>query len=214
MLAAAGAPAPAPFVYVKRGGAAFADDVFAQLPLAAGATTVADVAARACAAFPHWRAAADQVRLYPLPSAERARAAQRDAASADDVLGGEPLFAGDDVAPGTWLLARVPPPPPPSPPTPTDASVLLPVMLRALRLEAARPAVDVRLWARPGVYSAKLDDDFGAFRAGVAAAVRADLHAVRLYFFRGAERLADRIAIDSDAALRDFAASRAAVWVF
>ena len=91
---------------------------------------------------------------------------------------------------------------------------LLPIVLRALRLEAARPSVDVRLWSRPGVFSAKLDDDFDIFLSGVAAAARIAAANARLYFFRGAVILDKRIPIDDSAALRDFAATRVAVWVF
>jgi hypothetical protein len=96
----------------------------------------------------------------------------------------------------------------------SDILSLLPVVLRALRLEAARPSVDVRLWSRPGVFSAKLDDDFDIFLSGVAAAARIAAATARLYFFRGAVILDKRIPINDSAALRDFAATRVDVWVF
>ena len=96
----------------------------------------------------------------------------------------------------------------------SDLLSLLPVVIHALRLEAARPSVDVRLWSRPGVFSAKLDDDFGIFFSGVAAAARIAAANARLYFFRGAVILDKRIPINDSAALRDFAATHVAVWVF
>ena len=74
--------------------------------------------------------------------------------------------------------------------------------------------MDVRLWARPGVFNAKLDDDFAIFFSGVAAAVRVPAAAARLYFFRGAVELAKRVPITDSASLQEFSASREAVWVF
>ena len=81
--------------------------------------------------------------------------------------------------------------------------------------DAMRPSVEVRLWARPGFYSAKLYDDFDAFLVAVAAAVRADRATIKLYYFRGAVVIAERIAITDTATLRAFASSRCpAVWVY
>ena len=84
----------------------------------------------------------------------------------------------------------------------------------ALRLEAMRPSVEVRLWARPGVYGAKLCDDFDAFCSTVAAAAGVDRATIRLYYFRGPVVVADRIAITDAASLRAFEAARRAVWVY
>ena len=83
-------------------------------------------------------------------------------------------------------------------------------------MEAMRPSVNVRLWARPGFFSAKLfDDDFDTFRASVAAAVSTNTAAIKLYYFRGAVVIAERIAIEDTVSLRAFAASRRReVWVY
>ena len=89
-----------------------------------------------------------------------------------------------------------------------------------MRLEAALPTVDVRLWSKPGVFSAKLDADFELFRATVIAATCRrvpDARAVKFYYFRGAVRLAERVPITDDASLRAFSSSApadSAVWVF
>ena len=80
--------------------------------------------------------------------------------------------------------------------------------------DATRPSVEVRLWARPGFFSAKLHDDFDAFRASVAAAVRADLATMRLYYFPGSVVVAERVAISNAASLRAFASARREVWVY
>ena len=98
----------------------------------------------------------------------------------------------------------------------TGASVaeITSALTLALQLEAMRPSVEVRLWARPGFFSAKLCDDFDTFRASVAAAVRADIAMIKLYYFRGAVLLAERIAISDAASLRAFAAASRAVWVY
>ena len=72
----------------------------------------------------------------------------------------------------------------------------------------------VRLWARPGFFSAKLHDDFDTFRANVAAAVRADCATIKLYYFPGSVLIAERIAIADAASLRAFASARREVWVY
>ena len=88
-------------------------------------------------------------------------------------------------------------------------------MLKAFRLYESLPSVEVRLWLRPGVYSAKLDEDYAVFHGSVSAAARVAAAAARLYYFRGAVELAGRIPINDSAALRDFTASGArCVWVF
>ena len=74
--------------------------------------------------------------------------------------------------------------------------------------------MEVRLWARPGFFSAKLHDDFDTFRASVAAAVRADRAAIKLYYFPGSVLIAERIAIADAASLRAFASARREVWVY
>jgi hypothetical protein len=198
----------------------YADETFGKVIFEAGAD-ISDLAKLACIAFPHWHADAGQVALFLVPEGrERAVAIQLDPLSAADILNSVPLFADEAVIAGSWLLARVPRPFSPSPlaitttPVQDIASSLVTVVLRALRLEAARPSVDVRLWSRPGVLSAKLDEDFEIFKSGVAAAARVSAASARLYFFRGAVVLDKRIPLDDSAALRDFAASGVAVWVF
>ena len=74
--------------------------------------------------------------------------------------------------------------------------------------------MEVRLWARPGFFSAKLYDDFDTFRANVAAAVRADRATIKLYYFPGSVLIAERIAIADAASLRAFARARREVWVY
>ena len=74
--------------------------------------------------------------------------------------------------------------------------------------------MEVRLWARPGFFSAKLHDDFDTFRASVAAAVRADRAAIKLFYFPGSVLIAERIAIADAASLRAFASARREVWVY
>ena len=87
-------------------------------------------------------------------------------------------------------------------------------LTNALRLEAMRPSVEVRLWARPGVYYAKLCDDFDAFCSTVAAAAGVECATIRLYYFRGPVVVTDRIAITDAASLHAFEAARRAVWVY
>ena len=74
--------------------------------------------------------------------------------------------------------------------------------------------MEVRLWARPGFFSAKLHDDYDTFRASVAAAVRADRATIKLYYFPGSVLIAERIAIADAASLRAFASARREVWVY
>ena len=93
------------------------------------------------------------------------------------------------------------------------AAITSAVML-ALRLDAMRPLVEVRLWARPGVYGAKLCDDFDTFRSTLAAAAGVDRATIRLYYFRGPVIVADRVAITDAASLRAFEAAHRAVWVY
>jgi hypothetical protein len=199
-----------------------AGQTFAELPIQGD--NVARLVARACEKF-GW-GAPTQCRLYWVPEGrDRALAVEDDPLSAAGILvSANKLFADEAVVAGSWLLARVPHPFSPSPlattttttttPVPEIASLLVTVMLRALRLEAARPSVDVRLWSRPGVLSAKLDEDFDIFKSGVAAAARVSAASARLYFFRGAVVLDKRVPLNDSAALRDFAASGVAVWVF
>jgi len=223
------AGAPPRDVYVKH-----VDDAsFAPLARPSGAELVASLAARACAAFPHWRATAARAALHLLPSRDAARAVERgDAAALADALRGGRLFSLDtldaagvgagacvlvsvDAGGGGGSAAAAAAPPPPSA---SDAAAAVAAAVRtALRDEAARPAVDVHHWERPGAASVKLDDDFAAFLAAVARAVRAPAAALRLYYFRGPAVLANRVRLDGDAALRAFARERAhalAVWAF
>ena len=76
-----------------------------------GCVDAGDAAARACDKFPHWVVNAGQVGLFlVLGGREEARSMQRNPLSAAGTLQREPLFADDPVIPGSWLLARVPPP--------------------------------------------------------------------------------------------------------
>ena len=93
-------------MYIKRAEG----EGFAELSIVSG-DTIARLAERACAKFPRWGADAGQVRLYLVPTEERARALQR-GTSAGDILAGDALFPGDTIeragiASGSWLLARV-----------------------------------------------------------------------------------------------------------
>ena len=76
---------------------------------------VADVVARACDKFPRWGVDAGQVHLYlaaasgadrPAPAALAAVVADPTARLSEDWL-----LTRAGIAPGCWLLARVPPPP-------------------------------------------------------------------------------------------------------
>ena len=104
-------PCQTPFVWVLPvSDTALAGRVFGKVPLA-GCADVADVAKRACEEYPRWGVDASQVELFRVPNEGQARAIQRDPSSAADIiLRGDSLFASDAVEPGSWLLARVPPP--------------------------------------------------------------------------------------------------------
>jgi len=100
------------FVYIKRvvGDEPVEGEVYAELEKRAG-DTVARLAARACTEFKRWGADAGQVRLYLVPSEERARALLRESA-ASDIFESGALFPGDTleragVKAGSYLLARV-----------------------------------------------------------------------------------------------------------
>ena len=100
------------FVYIKRvvGDEPVEGEVYAELEKRAG-DTVARLAARACTEFKRWGADAGQVRLYLVPSEERARALLRESA-ASDIFESGALFPGDTleragVKAGSDLLARV-----------------------------------------------------------------------------------------------------------
>ena len=99
--------------FIKRvGHAAFSEEDFVKLSLV-GCADVADVIARACEAFPHWGAHAARVKLFLVPAGE---CDEPGAAAELAALSGERLLVGcslEDarIAPGSWLLARVPPPP-------------------------------------------------------------------------------------------------------
>jgi hypothetical protein len=106
--------AQAPYVYIKRAGGAAADgEVYAKLAVLPG-DDVADLAARACAAF-GW-GTPSQARLYLVVQSE----VGGEAPSADDekeALAGNALFPAASlqragVRAGALLLARVPPPAP------------------------------------------------------------------------------------------------------
>ena len=88
-------------------------EAFAKVQLA-GCTDVADMVASACDKFPSWGVDATQVHFFlaaaggtdrPLPAAIAAAAA--DSAG---LLSEEWSLARAGIAPGCWLLARVPPP--------------------------------------------------------------------------------------------------------
>ena len=104
-------PCQTPFVWVLPvSDTALAGRVFGKVPLA-GCADVADVAKRACEEHPRWGVDASQVELFRVPNEGQARAIQRDPSSAAGIiLRGDSLFASDAVEPGSWLLARVPPP--------------------------------------------------------------------------------------------------------
>ena len=83
----------------------FAPVLLSTLPL----QTVGFLAKAACAEF-GW-GPATHVTLFLVPF-ERARAVERDASNAEDLLRGDPLFSGDTlcgsgVASGSWLVARI-----------------------------------------------------------------------------------------------------------
>ena len=88
-------------------------EVFAKVQLE-GCADVADVVVRACKEFPRWGVDAGQVRLFlaaaggkNAPPPEALVAAAADPASC---LGVGWTLDDAGIAPGCWLLARVPPP--------------------------------------------------------------------------------------------------------
>ena len=197
---------------LRRGGA------FAKVPLDSTIVDVFDVRTAACASHSHWGFAADELELY-------LAAEDSDDGPTDDTsrvaLSGAPLrpdwsLGRARIGPGSWLLARVVPQPPAAA---AASSPDLAIVMRAMRIEAALPTIEVRLWSRPGVFSAKVDASFDFFRAGVVAAAcrgLSDARAAKLYFFCGAVQLSERIAITDDATLAVFmsAPNASAVWVF
>ena len=99
------------YVFIKRvGDAAFASDHFVEIELCDG-DTAARLTKRACKEFPHWGLHSEKMALFLVTGgSEEARLIERNPASAAGILQREPLFSGDPVRPGSWLLARVPPP--------------------------------------------------------------------------------------------------------
>ena len=88
-------------------------EAFAKVQLE-GCADVADVVARACEKFPYWGAHAGQVHLFLAAAGGEAEPppAALAAALADSAkrLGVGLTLAHAGIAPGSWLLARVPPP--------------------------------------------------------------------------------------------------------
>ena len=105
------------YVFIKRvGDAAFASDLFVEIGLCDG-DTAARLTKRACKEFPHWGLHAEKMALFLVTGgSEEARLIERNPTSAAGTLQREPLFSGDPVLPGSWLLARVPPPVAAAPP--------------------------------------------------------------------------------------------------
>jgi len=105
------------YVFIKRvGDAAFASDLFVEIELCDG-DTAARLTKRACKEFPHWGLHAEKMALFLVTGgSEEARLIERNPTSAAGILQREPLFSGDPVRPGSWLLARVPPPVAAAPP--------------------------------------------------------------------------------------------------
>lgn len=105
-----GGPPRQPFALVLRVApppAVYEGESFVKVPLTAGAD-LADLVEGACTKFAaHWRAVAGQVGLF-LVSDASARAAQRDPASAAELLRGEALFPSELAIEGACYLARVP----------------------------------------------------------------------------------------------------------
>ena len=106
-------PRQPPFVWVMPvSDTTLAGHVFGKVPHA-GCTDVADVSERACEKFPHWGVNAGQVKLFRVPGGrDKALAIEADPSLAAGVLiAANKLAADEAVEPGSWLLARVPPPP-------------------------------------------------------------------------------------------------------
>jgi hypothetical protein len=86
-------------------------EVFAKVQLE-GCADVADVVARACTEFPHWGVNAGQVRLFLAAAggADRPTPAALTAVVADPTtrLSEDWLLTRAGIAPGCWLLARMP----------------------------------------------------------------------------------------------------------
>ena len=93
---------------------ALAGQVFGKVSLS-GCADVADVAKRACEEYPHWGVNAGQVALFlaadggedaPSPESIVALVADR-----TKRLGEAWSLERARIGPGSWLLARIPPPP-------------------------------------------------------------------------------------------------------
>ena len=96
-------------MFIKRVGD-IRDRYFVEIELCNG-DTAARLTKRVCKEFPHWGVHAEQMRLlHVLGGREEARNIERNPSSAAGILPCEQLFSGDPVIPGSWLLARVPPP--------------------------------------------------------------------------------------------------------
>ena len=103
------------YAFIKRiSDTAFEDEAFAKVQLE-GCMDVADVAARACEKFPRWGVDAGQVYLFLAAAGGKVEPplATLKAAAADPTarLSENWLLTRAGIAPGCWLLARVPPPP-------------------------------------------------------------------------------------------------------
>jgi hypothetical protein len=132
---AAPADAPAQYVFVKRAGDAPAgDEAYAKLAILLG-DDVADLAARAVAAFPRWGAAdAGQLRLYLV--VHTAGGSAPTAEVEQQALAGAALFPASSlqdagVGAGALLLARVPARAAPRAAPPAAAAVDAVALLRA-----------------------------------------------------------------------------------
>ena len=103
------------FVFIARViGSAHVGGRFAELE-AVSSDSVARLAGRACTKFSHWGVAADQVELFlaaeegeDAPSPESIEALLADPSKR---LGEAWSLERARIRPGSWLLARVPPPP-------------------------------------------------------------------------------------------------------
>jgi hypothetical protein len=122
-------------------------DAFAELDLVDG-DTAGRLARRAADAFAHWRVSAAQIALFAVREGRaRALAAEADPAAAADILAAANRLAPDEVVePGSWLLARVPPPSSPLAAAPTFESdvALLEDALRCGLSAAQRDAFRAR----------------------------------------------------------------------
>ena len=161
---------PQGHVFIKHAGTnALPSEAFAKLAVHAG-DTVADLAERACAKFPRWRADAGQTRLCLVahaPEADEPPSAEEEA-RAVELTRPHWALSRAGVVSGSWLLAHVAVPAAPAPAPAASLEDLL--VAGGMRRADVRKQVIRRAYVRYGGAVAGLLADAGRAEAAVAAA--------------------------------------------